>query len=179
MKLWPWLTLAAAVIITRMSKEKDESKPAASAPGKKVARGIRNNNPGNIRIGINWLGRVVPGKDLSFVEFKSMPYGVRALYIDLINKHKSGLRTIRDIIYRYAPPSENLTDAYVAAVAQSMKIGASTPFAPTVKNLNAFAKAIVKHENGKDGEMVTASDYAAGLALARMRPDINEYIKIA
>jgi len=179
MKLWPWLTLAAAVIINRMSKEKDESKPAGAGPGKKVARGIRNNNPGNIRIGINWLGRVVPGKDVSFVEFKTMPYGVRALYIDLINKHKSGLRTIRDIIYRYAPPSENLTDAYVAAVAQSMKVGASTPFAPTVKNFNAFAKAIVKHENGKDGEMVTANDYAAGLALARMRPDINEYIKIA
>ena len=179
MKLWPWLTLAVAVIITRMSKEQDASKPAATAPGKKVARGIRNNNPGNIRIGINWLGRVVPGKDLSFVEFKTMPYGVRALYIDLINKHKSGLRTIRDIIYRYAPPSENLTDAYVAAVAQSMNIGASTPFAPTVKNLNAFAKAIVKHENGKDANMVLASDYAAGLALARMRPDINSYIKIA
>ena len=179
MKLWPWLTLAVAVIITRMSKEKDESKPTAPAPGKKVARGIRNNNPGNIRIGINWLGRVVPGKDVSFVEFKSMPYGVRALYIDLINKHKSGLRTIRDIIYRYAPPSENLTDAYVAAVAQSMNVAANVPFAPTLKNFNAFAKAIVKHENGKDGEMVTASDYAAGLALARMRPDINEYIKIA
>ena len=179
MKLWPWLTLAVAVIITRMSKEKDESKPTAPAPGKKVARGIRNNNPGNIRIGINWLGRVVPGKDVSFVEFKSMPYGVRALYIDLINKHKSGLRTIRDIIYRYAPPSENLTDAYVAAVAQSMNIGASTPFAPTLKNLNAFAKAIVKHENGKDANMVLASDYAAGLSLARMRPDINSYIKIA
>ena len=179
MKLWPWLTLAVAVIITRMTKETDASKPAAPAPGKKVARGIRNNNPGNIRIGINWLGSVVPGKDLSFVEFKTMPYGVRALYIDLINKHKSGLRTIRDIIYRYAPPSENLTDAYVAAVAQSMNIGASTPFAPTLKNLNAFAKAIVKHENGKDANMVLASDYAAGLALARMRPDINSYIKIA
>ena len=107
MKLWPWLTLAAAIIITRMSKEKDESKPAAPAPGKKVARGIRNNNPGNIRIGINWLGRVVPGKDLSFIEFRTMPFGVRALYIDLINKHKSGLRTVQDIIYKYAPPSEN------------------------------------------------------------------------
>jgi hypothetical protein len=108
-----------------------------------------------------------------------MPYGVRALYIDLINKHKSGLRTVQDIIYKYAPPSENLTGAYVAAVAESMNIGASTPFAPTLKNLNAFAKAIVKHENGKDANMVLASDYAAGLALARMRPDINSYIKIA
>jgi len=179
MKLWPWLTLAVAVIITRMTKETNASKPAGAGPGKKVARGIRNNNPGNIRIGINWLGRVIPGKDLSFIEFKTMPYGVRALYIDLINKHKSGLRTIRDIIYRYAPPSENLTDAYVAAVAQDMKIPATQVFTPTAKNFTTFAKAIVKHENGKDGAMVTASDYAAGLALARMRPDINSYIKIA
>jgi hypothetical protein len=162
-----------------MTKETNASKPAGAGPGKKVARGIRNNNPGNIRIGINWLGRVIPGKDLSFIEFKTMPYGVRALYIDLINKHKSGLRTIRDIIYRYAPPSENLTDAYVAAVAQDMKIPATQVFTPTAKNFTTFAKAIVKHENGKDGAMVTASDYAAGLALARMRPDINSYIKIA
>jgi hypothetical protein len=108
-----------------------------------------------------------------------MPYGVRALYIDLINKHKSGLRTIRDIIYKYAPPTENLTDAYIASVAQSMKLGANTLFAPTAKNFTALAKAIVKHENGKDANMVLASDYAAGLALARMRPDINSYIKIA
>ena len=179
MKLWPWLTLAAAVIITRMSKEKDESKPAAPAPGKKVARGIRNNNPGNIRIGINWLGRVVPGKDLSFIEFRTMPFGVRALYIDLINKHKSGLRTVQDIIYKYAPPSENLTGAYVAAVAQDMKIPATQVFSPTAKNFTTFVKAIVKHENGKDSSLVSANDYAAGFALARMRPDINSYIKIA
>jgi hypothetical protein len=179
MKLWPWLTLAAAVIITRMSKEKDESKPAAAGPGKKVARGIRNNNPGNIRIGINWLGRVVPGKDVSFVEFKSMPYGVRALYIDLINKHKSGLRTVQDIIYKYAPPSENLTGAYVAAVAQDMKIPATQSFSPTAKNFTTFVKAIVKHENGKDASLVSVNDYAAGFALARTRPDINSYIKIA
>jgi hypothetical protein len=179
MKLWPWLTLAVAVIITRMSKEQDASKPAGAGPSKKVARGIRNNNPGNIRLGINWLGAVVPGKDVSFVEFRTMPYGVRALYIDLINKHKSGLRTIRDIIYRYAPPSENLTDAYVAAVAQDMKIPATQVFSPTAKNFTTFVKAIVKHENGKDASLVSASDYAAGFALARTRPDINEYIKIA
>ena len=179
MKLWPWLTLAAAVIITRMSKEKDESKPAAPAPGKKVARGIRNNNPGNIRIGINWLGRVIPGKDLSFIEFRTMPLGVRALYIDLINKHKSGLRTVQDIIFKYAPPSENLTGAYVAAVAQDMKIPATQVFSPTAKNFTTFVKAIVKHENGKYAALVSANDYAAGFALARTRPDINEYIKIA
>lgn len=179
MKLWPWLTLAVAVIITRMSKETDASKPAGAGPTKKVARGIRNNNPGNIRIGINWLGRVIPGQDVSFVEFKTMPLGVRALYIDLINKHKSGLNTVQSVIYKYAPPSENLTGAYVAAVAQSMGIPATQVFSPTAKNLTAFVKAIVRHENGKDASLVSGNDYAAGFALARTRPDINSYIKIA
>jgi hypothetical protein len=176
MKIWPWLTLAAAVIITRMSKDKDVSKPAGA---KRISRGIRNNNPGNIRIGINWLGRVIPGKDVSFVEFKTMPFGVRALYIDLINKHKSGLNTIQKVIYKYAPPSENLTDAYVSAVAQSMGIPANQVFSPTAKNFTAFVKAIVKHENGKDASLVSGNDYAAGFALARTRPDINSYIQNA
>jgi hypothetical protein len=108
-----------------------------------------------------------------------MPLGVRALYIDLINKHKSGLRTVQDIIYKYAPPSENLTGAYVAAVAQDMKIPATQVFTPTAKNFTTFVKAIVKHENGKDAALVSANDYAAGFALARTRPDINSYIKIA
>jgi hypothetical protein len=108
-----------------------------------------------------------------------MPYGVRALYIDLINKHKSGLDTVQDIIYKYAPPSENLTGAYVAAVAQDMKIPATQSFSPTAKNFTTFVKAIVKHENGKDASLVSANDYALGFALARTRPDINEYIKIA
>lgn len=176
MKILPWLILTVGVIITTMSKDKDVSKPAG---GKRIARGIRNNNPGNIRIGINWLGRVVPGKDVSFVEFRTMPFGVRALYIDLINKHKSGLNTIQKVIYKYAPPSENLTDAYVSAVAQSMGIPANQVFAPTAKNFNAFVKAIVKHENGKDASLVSNNDYAAGFALARTRPDINSYIQNA
>ena len=42
MKIWPWLLVAAAVIITRMDKPKDEKKPGAPATsGKRVARGIR------------------------------------------------------------------------------------------------------------------------------------------
>jgi hypothetical protein len=113
-----------------------------------VARGIRNNNPGNIRKGIKWLGRVEPGKDAAFIEFKTMPYGIRALYIDLINKHKSGLKTVRDIIYRYAPPSENLTDAYVASVAKEVGIPANAIFEPKASTFKKFAAAVARHENG-------------------------------
>ena len=146
---------------------------------KRVARGIRNNNPGNIRKGIKWLGRVEPGKDAEFIEFKTMPYGIRALYIDLINKHKGGLRTIQGIIYRYAPPSENLTDAYVASVAKQIGIPATAVFEPTTNNFIKFARDIAVHENGKDANLISVNDWIAGLNMARQRPDIAAYLKIS
>ena len=177
MKIWPWVLVAAAVIIARMDKEKDTTRPQVPAPGKRVARGIRNNNPGNIRKGIKWLGRVEPGKDASFVEFQSMPYGIRALYVDLINKHKGGLRTVRDIIYRYAPPSENLTDAYVASVAQSLGIPSTAVFEPKAITFKKFAAAVARHENGKDANLITTADWSSGWMLALQRPDISSYVK--
>lgn len=177
MKIWPWVLVAAAVIIARMDKEKDTTRPQVPAPGKRVARGIRNNNPGNIRKGIKWLGRVEPGKDASFVEFQSMPYGIRALYVDLINKHKGGLRTVRDIIYRYAPPSENLTDAYVASVAQSLGITSTAVFEPKASTFKKFAAAVARHENGKDANLITTADWSTGWMLALQRPDISSYVK--
>jgi hypothetical protein len=177
MKIWPWVLVAAAVILTRMDKNKKEERPQVPAPGRRVARGVRNNNPGNIRKGIKWLGRVEPGKDAAFVEFKTMPYGIRALYIDLINKHKGGLRTIQGIIYRYAPPSENLTDAYVASVAKQIGIPATAVFQPTADTFKKFAKAVAVHENGKDANLISAADWAAGWTMALARPDIAAYVK--
>jgi hypothetical protein len=177
MKIWPWVLVAAAVILTRMDKNKKEERPQVPAPGRRVARGVRNNNPGNIRKGIKWLGRVEPGKDAAFVEFKTMPYGTRALYIDLINKHKGGLRTIQGIIYRYAPPSENLTDAYVASVAKQIGIPATAVFQPTADTFKKFAKAVAVHENGKDANLISATDWAAGWTMALARPDIAAYVK--
>jgi len=177
MKIWPWVLVAAAVILARMDKEKDTTRPQVPAPGKKIARGIRNNNPGNIRKGIKWLGRVEPGKDAAFIEFQSMPYGIRALYIDLINKHKSGLKTVRDIIYRYAPPSENLTDAYVASVAKEVGIPANAIFEPKASTFKKFAAAVARHENGKDANLITTADWSSGWLMALQRPDISSYVK--
>ena len=44
------------------------------------ARGIRNNNPGNIRKdGSVWRGEVA-GPDKSFKTFETMAWGIRAIY---------------------------------------------------------------------------------------------------
>lgn len=80
-------------------------------------RGIRNNNPLNIRIGNVWLGEVQENTDLEFEQFVSMEYGLRAAFILLrryINHYK--LNTINKIIQRWAPSKENNTSKYCMTV---------------------------------------------------------------
>lgn len=93
-----------------------------------VPRGIRNNNPLNIRKGNNWRGERVNQKDNAFEEFESMAYGVRAGFI-LIKRYMSGynglterFNTIEKIIRRWAPPTENATQKYIDAVAKETGI---------------------------------------------------------
>lgn len=80
---------------------------------------IKSNNPMAIRINPanNWKGRVSPSYADPFEEFITIHYGIRALIITLRNYRKlHGLKTIRDIISRYAPPSENNTENYIQHV---------------------------------------------------------------
>lgn len=80
-------------------------------------RGIRNNNPLNIRKGNNWQGERHPQSDPAFEEFSCMVYGLRAGFILIRNYIKQGHNTLEKIIHRWAPPSENDTDHYLAYVA--------------------------------------------------------------
>lgn len=81
-------------------------------------RGIRNNNPANIRRGCNWKGLIRQQKDREFCQFVTMTWGVRALLVTLrtyVVKHH--LHTVREIITRWAPPSDgNNTEAYIKFV---------------------------------------------------------------
>lgn len=135
-----------------------------------TVRGIRNNNPGNIRkSGEAWQGLMDTQTDASFFQFKSMPYGVRAMVKILRNySTKYGLDTARGIINRWAPPTENNTDAYVSAVSNAMGAGPDNYLnlddANTVFNL---VRAIIKHENGAaPALLVTDSAVWQGIQLA-------------
>lgn len=117
----------------------------------KTPRGIRNNNPGNIRKSqIDWIGEI-DGSDESFETFDTMENGIRALGKLILNYDKKyGLRTIQGIIDRWAPPTENNTDAYVAAVAARVGVSASTEL--DLRNQHTLSKlvyAIICHENGE------------------------------
>lgn len=120
-----------------------------------IPRGVRNFNPGNIRITkIAWQGKVTPNTDGAFEQFVSMEYGIRALIVTLrtyYGKHK--LDTIRKVINRWAPPVENDTGAYVKAVAVRTGIDADERFIPDMSTLSRIVEAICFHENG--GSYVT------------------------
>lgn len=86
---------------------------------KKEPRGIRNNNPLNIRIGNVWLGEVRNPTDPAFEQFVSMEYGLRAAFVLLrryINHYRR--QTMRDIISAWAPANENNTNSYIDKVSQ-------------------------------------------------------------
>lgn len=89
-----------------------------------LPRGIRNNNPLNIRKGNNWKGERQHQSDPSFEEFETIQMGLRAGFIILRNYQRNSLapkmraNTIRKIINRWAPPSENNTLKYIDTVAR-------------------------------------------------------------
>lgn len=91
-------------------------------------RGIRNNNPLNIRKGSNWKGERPNQKDRAFEEFQTMQYGIRAGFI-ILRKYITGyngltskFNTIEKIVRRWAPPTENATQRYIDFVAKDMGI---------------------------------------------------------
>lgn len=111
-------------------------------------RGIRNNNPGNIRHGDNWQGMADVQTDASFIQFVNPEYGIRAMTkILLTYNDRYGLNTVRGIISRWAPPVENDTESYINSVASRLDV-----YPDDVINVRAYmpdlVEAIIYHENG-------------------------------
>jgi hypothetical protein len=113
-----------------------------------LPRGIRNNNPGNIeRTGVRWRGMSVDQSgDPRFAVFDAPIWGLRAMARILRTYRDRGENTIRAIISRWAPPTENLTDAYVEAAARH--VGRSPDEILTAADMIPLMEAIVRHENG-------------------------------
>lgn len=91
-------------------------------------RGIRNNNPLNIRIGNTWLGERPNPTDPEFEEFVTMEYGIRAAFLILrryIRRYKKN--TISSIVSTWAPSSENNTLKYIDRVVQMTHLSPDEP----------------------------------------------------
>ena len=136
-------------------------------------RGIRNNNPGNIEWGSFTRGMGATGSDGRFATFNTMAEGVCALARLLIVYYDKQLPnridTIREVIERWAPSSENDTNAYIMAVCHLCEVGPDD-----ILDLHDFPAlywltvAIGEHENGHDAftRSVTDADLDAGVRKA-------------
>lgn len=112
-----------------------------------TVRGYRNNNPGNIKWdgATQWKG--MTGQDGPFIRFDSMAHGYRALGRVLRSYERQGINTVRRVIDRWAPPSENNTTSYINHV--SSKLGVHPDAGISIsQHIVALAQAIARHENG-------------------------------
>jgi hypothetical protein len=130
-----------------------------------MARGIRNNNPGNIRHGgSQWQGMSAAQTDSDYVQFDDPVFGIRALAKLLSNyQTRYGLNTVRAIITRWAPPIENITAAYIDNVSRMTGLGPDQSFNVT-DYMVPMVKAIIKHENGE--QPYTDEQINRGISLA-------------
>lgn len=133
------------------------------------ARGIRNNNPGNLEYSKTnpWVGQT--GDDGRFAKFETPEHGIRALGRNLLSYQRQGIDTVNDIINRWAPPSDNNnTDAYIQAVCAQLGVTPDQPLdASNPDTLKALCASIIQHENGSqpysDQQLATGVSAAIGL----------------
>jgi hypothetical protein len=136
-----------------------------------LPRGIRNNNPGNIKVGDAWQGKT--GQDGPFITFQDIDWGLRALARDLTNKINEGYNTITGLITRYAPPVneagafENDTSAYIAAVASNTGIDPGEILGTDADTIGSLMRAITTHENGDVAvSLIPDTDIQNGISMA-------------
>lgn len=129
-----------------------------------LPRGLRNNNPGNIRRNSDvFQGEVNPSRDKEFKQFKNMAYGYRAMFKILSNYYnKYQLNTIRKMISRWAPENENNTAAYVSLVSSYSGIGPDDLISFDREQMIRIVAGMSKVENGREAVM---SDVIAGWSL--------------
>lgn len=132
-----------------------------------TARGIRNHNPGNLRHGDAWKGMTPKQPDQDFVTFIDPLWGLRAMAkVLLAYSTLHGRRTVRAIVERWAPTSENDTDAYVAMVSRAMGVDPDAPLELSRDDvLSDLMRAMIRHENG--GQPYHPSLILSGIRQAR------------
>jgi len=120
-----------------------------------IPRGIRMNNPGNLRESpgdkTQWLGERATDDDPIFEEFTAPEYGIRAIARVIRTYYeRHGCNTVRQIIDRWAPANENDTASYIQHVADRCGVGADQVIDPrSVDIMTALVAAIILHENGQ------------------------------
>ena len=130
-------------------------------------RGLRNNNPCNIRLSrTTYEGEVKPSQDSAFKQFQTIAYGYRAAFV-LLDYYYSrlGLKTLRQMLGRWAPPIENDTGAYVRHV--SSAAGCSPDVEIDISDRNLMVKIVSEMSRVENGRQAVASEVNDGWNLYR------------
>lgn len=125
---------------------RDDRQPSNGRP----PRGVRNNNPGNIEFGDYAKSKGAIGSDGRFAQFSSPEAGIAAMR-DLLGiyQNRHGLKTVREMIGRWAPAGENDTKAYAVRVASRMGIKPDEQFDFNDQRLaQSMVGAMIEVENG-------------------------------
>lgn len=136
-------------------------------PSNGDTRGVRNNNPGNIRISSNkWVGQT--GDDGAFAKFATPEHGIRALGKNLLSYARQGFVTLEQIINRWAPPEDNNdTQAYIEYVSDYLGVAPNQPLDLTnLDTLTHLSTAIMYKENGRNRVNYTDEQIATGIQSA-------------
>jgi hypothetical protein len=137
---------------------------------KNLPRGLRNNNPGNLRISnIKWQGKVPNNlnTDKAFEQFSSLHYGIRAMLTDVANDITiKKFNTLTKLINSYAPPTENDTVNYINFVSKQTNLQPNQTINITPDILSKIVKSKILIENGAN-------------VINKNLPDLDTLIKTA
>lgn len=127
-------------------------------------RGMRNNNPGNIRISSTaWRGKVPAAQntDGAFEQFQTYAFGVRAMIKNLLTYGQRGLTTVRQIVSTWAPSTENDTNTYIRNVAAALGVSPdATLNLENQKTMQDLVWAMTAIENGRPAVTPEVFNYA-------------------
>lgn len=124
-----------------------------------LARGLRNNNPGNlIYTSIPWVGKLsyADNKDWSgnpanvvkhFEQFNTLEDGIRAAAMDITNDYfTDGKQTVAQLVYERAPAFENSPEVIIQHVKDLTGLDGNTPFTLDAQGLLALLHAFIDIE---------------------------------
>lgn len=119
-----------------------------------LPRGMRNNNPGNIkRSGSAWKGKIPHSQstDQIFEQFSAFAYGTRAMIKLLQNYMAAGHDTLEAIVNRYAPAADNnVPAAYINWVFTRTGFVPTQRLTPDKETLRRLVRNMAHYENGRD-----------------------------
>lgn len=165
---WAGKLLGALGLKPKNGSQSGQIPAGTTSPGTGTTRAERNNNPGNLNFAGQSGATLEDGSNARFAKFGSTAEGVSALAKQLQRYGERGLDTISKIINKYAPSSENDTQAYIDALAKRLGVSGDQKLdLSDSATLTGLIKGIARHEAGSD--YLSDSDVMTGLSMAGVK----------